>query len=211
MTLAKQLQEQKERIRCEFPDHFPTLVDGAVLEFQQYKFNSLRTGDRMPTFTLPNQNREMVNVASLLSQGPLVVSFYRGTWCPFCQLELNAYVQVLPAITALGANLIGISPQRSRPGQTPPPEGITLLWDKRNQIARQLGLVIQVPKYLDQALQEIGHNIREVNEDESVELPIPATYVVEPDGKIIYDFVDVDFTRRADPVEIVTVLRRITV
>jgi peroxiredoxin len=72
-------------------------------------------------------------------------------------------------------------------------------------------LVIQVPKYLDQALQEIGHNIREVNEDESVELPIPATYVVEPDGKIIYDFVDVDFTRRADPVEIVTVLRRITV
>ncbi len=211
MTLAKQLQEQKERGRCELPDHLSTVVDKAILEFQQHKFNSFRTGDRMPAFTLPNQNQETVHVADLLSQGPLVVSFYRGTWCPFCQLELNAYVQALPAITALGANLIGISPQRSRLGQTPPPEGITLLWDKRNQIARQLGLVIQVPKYMDQALQEIGLNIREANEDESVELPIPATYVVKPDGKIIYDFVDVDFTRRADPVEVVTVLRRITV
>ena len=175
---------------------------------------SLKVGDFIPNFILPNAFGESIEVQKLLASGPVVISFFRGSWCPFCNSELAALQQALPAIKTLGASLIAISPQTiSYTISTVEKHELSyeVLSDRNNHIARQFGIVFQIPEAFRAVLTEKGHVLPRYNGDESFELPIPATFIVSQDGKVIYAFVDPDYTKRLDPVEIISVLRNITV
>ncbi|MEH1807191.1 peroxiredoxin-like family protein [Nostoc sp.] len=173
---------------------------------------TLKVGDIIPNFILPNAFSQAVELQKLLVSGPVVISFFRGSWCPFCNLELAGLQQALPAIKTLGASIIAISPQTTRHTiSTVEKHELTyeVLSDRSNMIARQFGIVFQIPEYLRPILESKGHVLPRYNGDESFELPIPATFVVDRDGKIVYAFVDVDYTKRLDPIEIVSILRNI--
>lgn len=171
---------------------------------------SLKAGDAAPNFTLPNAVGKSVEMRELLSTGPVVISFYRGQWCPYCNLELHALQQALPEIQALGSTLAAISPQTPDNSlSTTEKNELTfeVLSDVGNQVACQFGLVFSLPEELRPIYQSFGIDIPAHNGDNTFELPIPATYVISADGAIAHAFVNPDYTKRLDPEDIVAVLR----
>jgi len=173
---------------------------------------SLKVGDVVPNFALPNKNGQLIEIQEILKQGTVVISFYRGSWCQFCSLELKALQQALPAIHMLGGTLVAISPQTFVDSSHSVEEfNFETLIDKRNKVARQFGIVFQIPEKSRIHYENMGVSLPRYNGDESFELPIPATFIVNQDGIIHYAFVDSDFTERLDPVEIVTILRQMAI
>lgn len=184
------------------------LISSGIVE------QSLQIGDFVPNFVLPNAFAQPIELYNLLASGAVVISFFRGHWCPYCSLELDALQQALPAIQTLGASLIAISPQTHKYTTfTVEKHEITyeVLSDRNNNIARQFGIVFQIPEYLRPIFQELGHVLPKYNGDESFELPIPATYVISQEGKVVYAFVDPNYTKRLDPITIVSILRNISI
>ncbi len=173
--------------------------------------HALQVGDTVPEFTLPDAFGNQVSLKALLAKGPVVISFYRGEWCPFCNIALHALQEALPRMTALGATLVAISPEQ-------PDHGIVLtekdkltfpvLSDFGNAVARKFGIVFEVGTELREFMHAAFKNdIRLRNGTDSYELPVPATYVVDRAGVIRFAHVEVDYmTGRADPAAILGAL-----
>ncbi len=171
---------------------------------------ALAVGHRVPDFTLLDQQNRPVSLAGILDSGPAVVSFYRGGWCPYCNLQLRAYQAALPDVVALGARLLAISPQLPDASlSTAEKNGLSfdVLSDVGNGVARSFGLVFALPEELRTALRSADKALPRINGDESWELPVPATYVIAPDGRVALAFVDVDYRRRLSPEDILKTLR----
>jgi peroxiredoxin len=186
--------------------------DIEALSHSGFVNRSLQVGDRIPNFSLPDANGDLFELQTLLESGPTVISFYRGMWCPYCSLELRALEEILPTIQALGACLVSISPQTRRSTRsTSEQQNLThiVLSDVDNQIARQFGIVYQITEPMRQVFEEFGLSLEKFNGSGAQELPVPAIFVVTQDGIIAHRFVDPDFTKRMDPVEIITVLSKL--
>jgi peroxiredoxin len=182
------------------------LVNSGILE------QSLREGDKLPNFILPNAFEKLINIQELLTSGPVVISFYRGGWCPYCNLELRALQQVVPQIQTYGATLVAISPETPDHSLSTVEKNelsFEVLSDVGNQVARQFGLVYTLSEELRPIYQKFGINLLDFNGDETFELPIPATYIIQSDGMIIYSFVNPDYTQRQEPEEIVMMLKNL--
>jgi peroxiredoxin len=174
--------------------------------------NAPRTGDSAPSFTLPDVHGNQVALDSLLKEGPVVVTFYRGQWCPYCDLQLRAYQEVLPRIKALGAKLVAISPQT-------PDESLStaekrhlefvVLSDAGNKVARRYGLVWKVPAGLEAINKGFGVDLTKSNGDASKELPVPATFVLSADRRITFSYVNADWRQRVEPAEVIRALERL--
>ncbi len=171
-----------------------------------------RVGDWAPDFRLIDSGREEVHLAYELKKGPVVLSFFRGVWCRFCILELLALEQAYPDIRRFGASLLGISPERA----TSPTASHRLLdlsypvlVDTGNAVARAFGLTFQLPGSMRQLYGKWGHDLPSLNGDESWELPVPATYVIDENGSISAAYVDKDHTRRMEPSEIIFTLENL--
>ena len=176
--------------------------------------NSLKTGDRLPEFTLTNAVGKSVKSIDLLAKGPVVLAFYRGGWCPYCNLELRALQAALPDIQAAGAQLVAIAPEtpdNSLTTQEKNDLSFEVLSDIGNQVARELGLVFTVPEYLRPIYEKFSIDIVAHNGDENFELPVPATYIVTPQGEIVHHFVNIDYRQREDPERILAVLKQLQV
>jgi peroxiredoxin len=171
---------------------------------------ALKAGDAAPEFALPDPDLVQRTAADLLRVGPLVVSFYRGVWCPYCNMELQALEESRPEIEALGASLIAISPQRpvnSRKSQRENRLGFPILSDHGNEVAAAFGLRFALPDYLVALYRQLGNDLPAVNGDDSWTLPMPARFVIGRDGVIAYAEVNPDYTRRPEPAELLPVLR----
>jgi peroxiredoxin len=169
-------------------------------------------GDIAPSFTLPGATGTQVSLDRLLAWGPVVVAFYRGIWCPFCNLELRALQQALPQITGSGAELVAISVQMPDSSLTMAARhdlAFEVLSDVGGPVTRSYGLEFRIPEYLQEAYELLGHPLPTFNGTDQHCLPIPATFVVDTDRVIRFAFVDPDYTRRADPADIVATLRTI--
>jgi peroxiredoxin len=146
----------------------------------------------------------------MLAASPIVVSFYRGTWCPFCNLDLQALEDARPHIEATGASLIAISPQtgaNSRRSIRQNQLGFPILSDPGNEVAADFGIRFSLPDYLVTLYRDtLNNDLAMVNGDASWTLPMPARFVIRQDGRIAYAEVNPDYTRRPDPAEVVTVL-----
>jgi peroxiredoxin len=171
-----------------------------------------KAGDTAPEFVLADPDGKPVSSRELLARGPLVVSFYRGVWCPYCNLELQALQEALPEITARGANLVAISPQtasNSRKSQRDNNLGFPILSDTNSEVADAFGIRFALQDYLVELYKSFGNNLPVVNNDPAWVLPMPARYVIGTDGSIAYSEVNPDYTRRPDPGELLPVLDRL--
>jgi peroxiredoxin len=171
-----------------------------------------KAGDTAPEFTLKDPAGQDVSSRDLLAQGPLVVSFYRGVWCPYCNLELQALQAALPEITARGASLVAISPQtapNSRKSQRENKLDFPILSDVKSEVAAAFGIRFALPQELVGLYRSFKNDLPTFNDDPSWVLPMPARYVIGTDGVIAYAEVNPDYTQRPDPSELLPVLGRL--
>lgn len=167
--------------------------------------SALKKGEQIPKFELPDAKGNKVAIADLLKKGPIVISFYRGGWCPYCNLNLHYLQKELPAIEKAGASLVAISPQTPDQSLTTAEKDellFTVLSDRRNQVAKQFGLVFTLPEKLQKLYKTFG---TACNGDDSNQLPLADTYIVNNKGEVVERFVDVDYKNRMDPKTIVAV------
>jgi peroxiredoxin len=173
---------------------------------------ALQAGDPAPVFTLDDAHGQPVNSLELLGEGPLVVSFYRGVWCPYCNLDLQALEAARPEIEARDARLVAISPQtasNSRKAERQNQLGFPILSDPLSWVADAFGLRFALPDYLAEVYKGFGNDLPLINADPAWVLPMPARYVIGTDGVIAYAEVNPDYTRRPDPSELLPVLDRL--
>ena len=172
---------------------------------------ALKAGDEVPSFVLKDANGKTVSSSDLLSQGPLVMSFYRGFWCPYCNMELQALQEVLPAFRELGAQLVAISPQNavnSRKSLRTHRLDFPILSDPRNETAAALGLRFALPDYLIGLYKSLKNDLPAFNGDTSWTLPMPGRFVIGQDRIIRYAEVNPDYTRRPEPSDLLPAVRR---
>jgi peroxiredoxin len=173
---------------------------------------ALKAGDKAPDFVLNDPDGKPVASRDLLAKGPLVVSFYRGVWCPYCNMELQALQAELAAIEARGANLVAISPQtapNSRKSQRDNKLGFPILSDPKADVANAFGIRFALPDYLVEVYKSFKNDLPLTNADPSWVLPMPARYVIGTDGIIAYAEINPDYTQRPDPSELLPVLDRL--
>lgn len=206
MTLAARLAERREGIAKYVPAETQAANRRAIDEIRPQEQRALKVGDTAPAFELSDQNGAAVRSADLLAKGPMIVTFLRGRWCPFCVATVEAWNDAMPLVREAGASLVAISPMTVKHAffmhdqhklQFP------LLSDEGNHVARQFGLVYRVPEYQQQIYSRTFVNLPFLNGDSSWELPIPATYLIAGDGRVRYAFASADYTQRADPREVV--------
>jgi len=173
---------------------------------------ALQVGARAPDFTLPDAHGKPVTLSALLAKGPAVVTFYRGGWCPFCDLQLRAYQGVLGAIHDLGAELVAISPQTPDYALSDVEKkqlSFPVLSDKANAAARQYGLVFKLSDVMQQLQTGFGNPIPKFNGDQAWELPMPGTFVLDRGGVVRLAHVDPDYMKRLEPAAILDALRAV--
>lgn len=171
--------------------------------------SALGLGDVIPEFSLPNAKGDMVNIKDVLAEGPVVLTFYRGGWCPFCNLQLQEYQDHLDEITAQGAKLVAVAPESpSHVESTTKAHDLTfdVLSDDKNKTAKEFGLVFELAEAVRPVYAKFGIDVPAHNGDASYELPVPATYVVNQEGVITWAMVDADYTKRAEIEDILKAL-----
>ena len=171
-----------------------------------------KAGDVAPEFTLTDPDGKPVSSRDLLAKGPLVVSFYRGVWCPYCNLELQALQEALPEIAARGASLVAMSPQtapNSRKSERDNNLSFPILSDVRSEVADAFGIRFALSGELVALYKTFKNDLPTFNDDPSWVLPMPARYVIGRDGIIAYAEVNPDYTHRPDPSELLPVLDRL--
>jgi peroxiredoxin len=170
-----------------------------------------KVGDKAPAFILKDPDGNDVSSAELLAKGPLVVTFYRGVWCPYCNMELQALQAAWPEIEKLGARLVAISPQtaaNSRKSTRDNHVTFPILSDVKGKVGEAFGLKFALPDYLVELYQSLKNDLPSFNDDPAWTLPMPARYVIGQDGTILYSEVNPDYTRRPDPEDMFPVIEK---
>ena len=216
MGLTQDLADLAAQTATQMPDDVKAQMTAAAeaLANSGILAQSLNVGDKIPDVTLPDATNQWVSLPTLLKTGPLVISFYRGGWCPYCNLELRALQQALPEIQAQGATLVAISPETPDNSLSTTEKhdlAFPVLSDEKNRVANAFGLVFTVPEALRPIYDSFGIDIPAYNGDDSFELPLPATYVVATDGTIVHAFVNTNYQQRQDPEGIVAALKQLAV
>lgn len=174
---------------------------------------ALKVGDKIPNFQLEDANGRVISSEKLLKQGAIVISFYRGGWCPYCSLELRELQKHLDEIKKYNGTLVSISaelPDSSSGTIEKNQLTFPVLTDRNLFVAKQFGLVFQLPEVIEGMTKNtFGLDLTKINGTEKYELPIPETYVVDTSCTIRFAFVDPNFMQRTEPAEIVEVLKNL--
>jgi len=212
MSLTTELDVLREGTTSKMPSEALGVIKHSIEDLSRAGIvaRSLKVGDIVSDFELPNAVGKKVRLKTLLNDGPVVATFYRGGWCPFCSAELQAYENVFEEIKKLGATVMAISPQTPDNSlTTAEKQNLTfeVLSDVSNDVARQFGIVYHVQDELQALYADLGLDLPALNGDSSFDLPVPATYVIDQVGMVRLAFVDPDYTRRLDPSDVLSVLR----
>jgi peroxiredoxin len=212
MSLKEQLAEYRAGWYRRVPAERQAIMQRHIDELRRGTISRtmLKVGDRAPAIVLENAKRATVDVGTLLKKGPVIVTFYRGGWCPYCNLELKAYQQILPEIAAAGASLVAISPEKPDDTLSTAEKNalsFEVLSDVGQKVGRAFGLVYEFTEELKRAYHGFNLDIPARNgRPGEWALPISATYVIDRNSSIIYAYTDVDYRDRADPREVLQVL-----
>jgi peroxiredoxin len=171
--------------------------------------HAIKEGALFPDFVLPGAEGRLVSLGSVLARGPVIISFFRGEWCPFCQLMLTALAEALPEIVAAGATLLALTPETG---------GLALLMKQKNNahfevlsdvdcgVGLAAGIIFRMPKPYRARMEAAGIYLPERHGNAAWFVPVPATFIVTSDGLIAWRFVDADHTHRAEPADIIKAL-----
>ena len=215
MELNKQIEEMQKNMLADIPKDVLETITSANKKIigSRLEKNALKAGQDMPVFQLNNHLNRPVPSFALLGKGHLIISFYRGSWCPYCNVELHALQEYQEKFNALGAKLIAITPEL--------PDGtltsiekhkitFEVLSDIDNEVAKKFGLVFTLPGELKDIYRSFGFDLEKSNGNDKWQLPIPATYIVNSDGVIVYAFVNTDYTKRLEPETILFHLKKMS-
>lgn len=188
-----------------------------LLPMSSNHISAIAIGTQAPDFTLPNMNGDSRTLSEILENGPVILSFYRGGWCPICNDQLFAYQEILPEFQELGAQLIAVSPETPQNAQdTATKNDLTfdVLSDAGNEVARQYDLIWEVPEDQREGFSKwlkgaTGKTLAEFNGLDNYELPIPATFVIAQNGTVAYVFRDKDYKKRAQNADIIKALENL--
>ncbi|KAF2801557.1 AhpC-TSA-domain-containing protein [Mytilinidion resinicola] len=204
MSLTEQLSAQFQGFHQNAPPQFKGPILAAMDEHKSsFKPGAaLQIGQAFPDFSLSNAVSEKVSRDDLLAKGPFFITFYRGEWCPFCNLAIGALQAHLDEFTVKGVTLVAVSPELPN-GNLSMTEKHDLkfpvLSDQGNQLARKLGIIFAMPDSLRPVFDMTGHNLKKTNGDDSFEVPLPAAFLVDGKGVVRNSYVDPDYTKRIEP------------
>jgi len=206
-TLREELDQRRTMMRRFVPPATQAINDRVIEELRQSGAagKALKVGDKAPEFVLADVAGRAVSSAELMLQGPLVVVFLRGRWCPFCCATVEAWQGMLHDVRRRGANLVAISPMTSKQADFMRDQHklmFPILSDEKNRVAEQFGVAYTVPPYQQQLFSTVFINLPFINGEDSWTLPLPATFVVLPNGTIKYAWANEDYTVRAEPAEV---------
>jgi peroxiredoxin len=210
-TVSEELDELAEESKKGYP---PKLLEAGRKGTEQLRASgiletALNVGGLMPEFTLTNAFDKTVSSKELLEKGHLIIVFYRGAWCPYCNLYLRAMQKRMAKFKKYGANLLAISvepPDKSLAVSQKNKLDFIVLSDPNLAVARKFGIVYEMPKVTNDAILGVGFDIAKYNKMEKAELPLSATYVVTDKGEVVFAFLEPNYKKRADPKEIIKVL-----
>ncbi|WP_426415651.1 peroxiredoxin-like family protein [Aestuariirhabdus sp. LZHN29] len=206
-TLTEQIAAYEVQKKQKVPAELLQVMDDATRDLVAtgIEAQALAIGDSLPDVTLPNAKGEQVRLYDLLKNGPIVLNFYRGGWCPYCNLELAALQAALPALKAKGAQLVAISPQTPDSSLSTAEKNaleFEVLSDAGNRVADQFGLVFELPDSIRGIYDKFGIDVVGHNGENSFKLPVPASYVINTEGQIVYAFINADYTKRVEPADL---------
>lgn len=212
MSLKTQIDAFEVQKKANVPADILDLMDVTTekLIAEQLSKHALKVGDKFPAFELPDSEGKQISSTELLAKGPLVLSFYRGGWCPYCNLELRALNNMQQAFADQNAQLIAVSPQlpdESLSTQQQNELAYTVLSDVSNSLSKKCGLVFTLDERLIPVYDQLGLDIPKANGDDSYELPLPATYVIDSQGVIKFAFANEDYTLRAEPLDVLNAVK----
>jgi len=212
MSLTEKLKEHASQSANRIPQPVQEIMAKGINSLKDDKLvtKALKTGDKIPEIELLNATGKKVSIQELLKNNKIVLSFYRGGWCPYCNLELKALQQQQQEFDKLGAKLVAISPETPDNSLTTSEKNnlsFEVLSDLDNKIAKEFNLVFTLPEDLREVYNSFGINLVQSNGNNDHQLPISATYIIDQDGTIKYDFIKEDYKERADPQEIINSLK----
>lgn len=213
-SLTEKLSAMAEASQSKTPVEKRKIMEAAIEQVRASSLadHALKVGDKIPQFSLPDVKKGIVKSSELLKQGPLVIVFYRGGWCPYCNLQLHDLQKHLPEITAAGAQLVAISPQTPDGSLSTAQKdelSFYVLSDVGNDIAKKFHLVYKLPADLKKVYADFGIDLEKSNGSKDWELPLGATYIVGRDGIISYAFSDPDYKKRAETKDVIAHLNKL--
>ena len=203
MTLTETLKSVNSQNRTKIPAEVLAVMDEATQQLIDKGLSSqvLKVGDTFPNFSLVNVHNKEMSLDLVSGSKATIISFYRGGWCPYCNIELKALQGALAEFKSKGASLVAITPETPDSSLTTSEKNeleFEVLSDINNDLAKQIGLVFQLPPALQSIYDKFGIDVAKHNKNESFELPMPATFVLNENNEIVYSFVNEDYTKRAD-------------
>lgn len=213
-TLEKNIENYIEEFNKTLSKESIEIINNSTkkLEDSNIKERSLTIGDKIPEFTLSNQDSKIINIKDIIeTNNYTVISFFRGSWSPYCIMELNALQKIVSQLKIFHGTLISISPQ------TPDKSTYTkdkfslnfeILYDKNNTIAKDFKITYTLDEELIPIYDELKIDILEANRNGTYTLPLPATYIVNKNYEIIYSFVEEDYKKRCEPKTILDAIKK---
>jgi peroxiredoxin len=204
MYLRQELSAVEQVVREETPSHVMPTIESSIhaLKESGLERRAIQPGETIRDFELPDATGAIVKTLELRTLGPLLIVFYRGAWCPFRNLTLQAFQERYSEIASRGVSLVAISPQtpdHSLSLQEKHYLRFPVLSDRGNKVAQQFGIVFELDRDLKVVQEQIGVDIPSFNGDHSFQLPVPATFLASKDGKVLGSFVVVDYMKRLEP------------
>ncbi len=212
MSLTDDLKARAAQSAAKYSETTHKIMNDGIQSLRDAKLVSkaLKTGDKIPEITLPNAANKNISIQELLLDRKVVLSFYRGGWCPYCNIELKALQEAQLEFEKYGATLVAISPETPDNSLTTSEKNnlsFEVLSDIDNKIGKVFNLVFTLPEDLIKVYDGFGIDLEISNGNSNQQLPISATYIINQDGTILYDFIQEDYKKRADPEEITNYLK----
>lgn len=212
--LLDEIKKYQEAFKEKVPEDIQKVMLDATEELKRLSLSkdALKVSDKAINFELPNAVNKPVSLKEALKNNEFVViNFYRGQWCPYCNLELKALQTINDELVKLNAKIIAISPQTPDSSLSTKEKNelaFEVLSDKENKVAKEYGLVFSLAEELRPIYKSFGIDIEGSNKEDSYELPMPATYIINKNQEIIYSFIDEDYTKRSEPQTILDIIQK---
>ncbi len=201
-SLTEQLDQKRQKGSKSMPAHVKKEFSRALKELKAsgIEQKAVKHGQMVPSFKING-----LDFKNFYTKKPVVLKFYRGNWCPYCQIEMNAYEKSKDKIEAKGYQLIVLTPDTKKEikkFRNKQSISFSIFQDKDNYIAKKFGIAFKLDEKVEKLYQGFGINLKRNQENDMGELPLPGTYVIDKKGKIKFAFIDADYTKRLDPIEL---------